>query len=289
MALRILTAPPGGGKTVNVSRAGIKLFKEENSFFKRHKKDYIYYLNIYSNYPVLLWYQKEKFLIRFPDDSIHVSVPVKLFYDDQLEESYYIKCKEEEREYYGVFSLKCKFIDMVIAWNFGKKVNFLIDEVQFMYDSQEYKDFPDCIAHFFQVHRHLNINMIYTNSQSLSRVIKRLLTISEEFWNVIEFKPKLFLLPFLAKVKFKVTYDIESSKSTENDKTLKENVEYKTVYFFNKRVYNSYISKYLGKLLEDLPYYKMETYDSLLMNKKDIMKSFNITKEEKEKLLKMEF
>ena len=32
------------------------------------------------------------------------------------------------------------------------------------------------------------LNMIYTNSQSLSRVIKRVLCVSEEFWNVIELK-----------------------------------------------------------------------------------------------------
>ena len=40
-------------------------------------------------------------------------------------------------------------------------------------------------------------NMIYTNSQSLARVIKRVLCVSEEFWNVINLKTYL-LLPFLS-------------------------------------------------------------------------------------------
>lgn len=224
-----------------------------------------------------------------PNGEIFPSVPIKKFIDKNNGLEYYQICKLEDREYFGVFSIKLNFIDMRIAWNFGINASFFIDEIQYMYDSQEYKDFPDCIAHFFQVHRHLGYNMIYTNSQSLSRVIKRVLCVSEEFWNVLDFKPKLFLLPFLAKVRFKITYDIESSKFTENQKEEKYYVDYSTVIFFNKRVFNSYITKYLGQLNKNLDYYKMHTYDNLLMSKKDILRSFNITKEEKQELQSMEF
>lgn len=289
MAVRILSAPVGKGKTVNLSRIAIKLYKEENNILKRHRKKYIHYNSIFSNYPILLWYQKRPFKYMLPDGQIENSVPIKKVSDSENGLEYYRKCKLGEQEYFGVYSIKINFIDMRIAWKFGVNASFFIDEIQYIYDSQEYKDFPDCIAHFFQVHRHLGYNMIYTNSQSLSRVIKRVLCVSEEFWNVLEFKPRLLLLPFLSKVKFKITYDIEGSKNSENEKEEKKYIDYNTIYFFNKRVFNSYITKYLGALNENLDFYKMQTYDDLLMNKKDILRSFNITKEQKEKLIEMEF
>ena len=156
---------------------------------------------------------------------------------------------------------------MRLTYNFGIDASFFIDELQYIYDSMEYKDFPDCIAHFFQVHRHLMVNMIYTNSQSLSRVIKRVLCVSEEFWNVIDFHTyKLF--PFLTRTEFKITFDIINSKNDENDRTENNNAEYQTVRFFNKRVFNGYITRYLGALNDGLPHYKNETYESLKMEKR---------------------
>ena len=288
MAVRVLSAPPGGGKTLNLTRLAISIYRRENNILKRHKKDYIHYNSIYSNYPILLWYQKKPFKYKRPDGEIKDAVPIKKIYDENLDCSYYISCDEEDREYYGVFSFKLRFTDMRITWNFGKDASFFIDELQYIYDSMEYKDFPDCIAHFFQVHRHLSYNMIYTNSQSLSRVIKRVLCVSEEFWNVLEYK-KLLLFPFLCKVKFKITNDITTSKNDENDKTENENAEYSTIYFFNKRVFNGYITKYLGALNDNLGYYKMTEYGSLKMEKKDILNGFNVSKDEKEKLMNMEF
>ena len=212
MAVRILSAPPGKGKTLNLSRIAINLYKEENNFIRRHKKNIVHYNSIYSNYPILLWYQKKPFKYMLPNGEIYNSVPIKKVIDSEVLQEYYCICDEKEKEYYGVFSIKLNFIDMRISWNFGQNASFFIDELQYIYDSMEYKDFPDCIAHFFQVHRHLGYNMIYTNSQSISRVIKRVLCVSEEFWNILEYK-KLLLLPFLSKVKFKITYDIENSKS----------------------------------------------------------------------------
>ena len=271
MAVRILSAPVGKGKTLNLSRIAIKLYKEENNIFKRHKENYIHYNSIYSNYPILLWYQKKPFKYMLPNGEVFNSVPIKKLVDRSTGLDYfhivdYEDFKDKGGIYWGVYSIKLNFIDMRIAWNFGQNASFFIDEIQYIYDSQEYKDFPDCIAHFFQVHRHLGYNMIYTNSQSLSRVIKRVLCVSEEFWNVLDFKPKLLLFPFLSKVKFKITYDIESSKSNENDKHEKDYIDYQTILFFNKRVFNSYITKYLGALNDNLDYYKMSTYNSLSMS-----------------------
>lgn len=288
MAVRVISAPPGAGKTLNMTRIAIKLYKEANSFINRHKKDYIHYNCIYSNYPILLWYQKKKFKYFLPNGEQKESIPIKKVYDKNLDCEYYVECNEEEREYYGVFSLKVRFTDMRLTYNFGYGASFFIDELQYIYDSMEYKDFPDCIAHFFQVHRHLSYNMIYTNSQSLSRVIKRVLCVSEEFWNVIDLKTYK-LLPFLSKVEFKITTDIIGSKNSENDKFEDLNAVYERIYFLNKRVFNGYITKYLGALNNELPYYKCETYDGLKMSKSDIMKGFIVSNKEKEELKEMLF
>lgn len=288
MAVRVITAPPGQGKTLNMTRIAIKIFKEQNPILHRIKEDYIFYNSIYSNYPILVWYQKKTFNYMLPNGIEKKSIPIKKVYDEELDCSYYVECEEKEKEYYGMFSMKVKFTDMRLKYDFGKDASFFIDELQYIYDSMEYKDFPDCIAHFFQVHRHLSCNMIYTNSQSLSRVIKRVLCVSEEFWNVIELKQYL-LLPFLSRTTFKITTDIVGSKNNEND--LKEDLgaTYVTDRFFNKRVYNGYITKYLGALKKDLPYYQCETYSGLKMDKSDIMKGFIISSKEKEELKEMLF
>lgn len=288
MAVRVISAPPGKGKTLNMTRIAIKIFREQNPFLKRIKNNYIMYNSIYSNYPILLWYQKKPFKYISPGGEEKKSIPMKKIFDEELDQTYYEKCDEKECEVYGMLSNKLKFTDMRLKYNFGKDASFFIDELQYIYDSMEYKDFPDCIAHFFQVHRHLNYNMIYTNSQSLSRVIKRVLCVSEEFWNVIELKQYL-LLPFLSKTTFKITNDIINSKNSENNLNEDKNAEYVTDRFFNKRVYNGYITKYLGELNKDLPFYNKGQYDSLKMEKSDIIKGFMISNQEKEELKEMLF
>lgn len=54
MAVRVISAPPGAGKTLNMTRLAIALYKEANNFFKRHNENYVHYNSIYSNYPILL-------------------------------------------------------------------------------------------------------------------------------------------------------------------------------------------------------------------------------------------
>ena len=55
MAIRVITAPPGHGKTLNMTRKAIQIFNNQNNVLNRiNKKDYIYYNSIYSNYPNLL-------------------------------------------------------------------------------------------------------------------------------------------------------------------------------------------------------------------------------------------
>ena len=286
MAVRVLTAPPGCGKTLNLTRKGMQLFRRENNIFKRNKKDYIFYNSIYSNYPILLWHSKKKFKYMNPDEEIKESIPIKKVYDPNTKSWFYTECKEEEKEYYGCFSIYVKFTDMRLKYNFGWNASFLIDEIQYIYDSQEYKDFPDCIAHFFQVHRHLNYNMIYTNSQSLSRVIKRVLCVSEEYWNVLKLK-HIFGITY---VKYIIRTDMSSGKDDENKK-IKDEDQYDIFrdFYFNKWVFDGYITKYLNALNDDLPKYKCYNYKSLKMPKNFILNGFMISQQEKEELKKQNF
>lgn len=288
MAVRVLSAPPGHGKTLNLTRIAIQIFKEQNPFLHRIKEKYVYQNNIYSNYPILLWYKKRPFKYIDGNNIECDSIPIKKIYDQELDCEYYAECEEEEAEKYGCFSNYIKFTDMRLKYRFKKNASFFIDELQYIYDSMEYRDFPDCIAHFFQVHRHLSYEMIYTNSQSLSRVIKRVLCVSEEFWNVVELKQYL-LLPFLSKCTFKITTDINTSKNNENSQSNDVNAEYVTTRFFNKRTYSGYITKYLGALNEGLPLYPTKTFRSLKMEKEDILKGFMISNKEKEELKEMLF
>ena len=266
MAVRVITAPPGHGKTLNMTRIAISLFEEEN---KENIKDKIkriknkelkkYKNTIYSNYPIRL--KKTKKLVK-----------VKNGLDP------------EEKLTSTIYSNKLKFGDMNLSNIFCDNACFFIDEIAFNYDSMDYKDFPDAIAHFFQVHRHLDYKYIYTNSQSLSRIIKRVLCISEEYWNVISLWT---FLPFVCRVKFKITYDIETSKKEENiiGKDSKTIVK----WFFKKRVFEAYDTKYLSVLKQIGKDYNKGTFDSLQMTKEEILENFIMTKQEKEKLNKLEF
>lgn len=286
MAVRVLTAPPGKGKTLGLTRKAIQIFNDQNKLIDKLKKEFVFYNSIYSNYPILLHHSKKKFKYKTPDGKIKESIPIKKIYDQKIKKSYYTECSEEEKEYYGCFSIYVRFTDMRLKYYFGWDASFFIDELQYIYDSQEYKDFPDCIAHFFQVHRHLNCNMIYTNSQSLSRVIKRVLCVSEEYWNVLTLKHFLGI----TYTKYIIRTDMSSGKDDEN-KNIRNEDEY-DIYrdiYFNKWVFNGYITKYLNALADDLELYPCKNFRSLKMPKDFILSGFMITAKEKEELKKQEF
>lgn len=286
MAVRVITAPPGMGKTLNMSRIAKDLFDEHNgiNILKRNCK--MPQVNIYSNYPICVYKKKHNFkYLNGAGEEIEATPGLNEegFSKEDVEimqELYPSRKFSKEFIYYGAFSNKLKFTDMRLKYRFCENASFFIDEISFIYDSMEYKDFPDCIAHFFFVHRHLGYNMIYTNSQSLSRIIKRVLVISEEYWNILELKN---MFHFFIRVKFKVTNDIKGSKDFEN---LEEDLrsEIVTKWFIKKRAYETYESKYFGMLNKDLPLYSIGNYESVLMNKEDIIKGFIIPFGVKEEL-----
>jgi len=282
MAIRVITGPPGTGKTLTMTQMALEEFKVINKGIK--KNNYVWYNSIYSNYPILLKKSKKKFLAT-SGNGTYESIPIKRK-ERENGDKYWEICKEEEKEYYGIFSNKIKLNDMRIKWKFTPQASFYIDEIQYIYDSMEYNDFPDCIAHFFQVHRHLDYNMIWTNSQSISRIIKRILCVSEEFWNIIENK-KFFGLWY--RLDFAITTNIVASKSTENDLIDNPNINYYRKRFWCKKVNNSYLSKYLNELNSNLPIYNIQQWNSMLVEKRDIIKGFIVSKQEKEELKNMLF
>ncbi len=265
MAVRVITAPPGYGKTLNMTRIAIELFNKHNEINlinelrdKILKKDKIYRVNIYSNYPILL--KKSDKNLLWVDGAGNV------------------KTGKE------IYSNVIKFTDMCLSWNFCEEASFFIDEIAFTYDSMEYKDFPDAISHFFMIHRHLGYNMIYTNSQSISRIIKRVLCVSEEYWNVISM---IKFLPIFNRVKFKITYDMKSSKESENIVDDRQEI---VIKWFNKRkVYEAYDTKYLSELKKGLEKYDRGQWKSKRMTKEEILNNFIVSKEEKERLKDLEF
>lgn len=281
MAVRVVTGPPGTGKTLTLTEMALEEFKVKN---KRRRNKNLYYNSIFSNYPILLKKSKKKF---YATDGFkkYESIPIKKDIKENGDK-YYKKCKEEEREYYGIFSNKIRLNDMRIKWRFSPDASFFIDEIQYIYDSMEYNDFPDCIAHFFQVHRHLDYNMIWTNSQSISRIIKRVLCVSEEFWNIIN---KKTILGLYYRMDFAITTNIVASKTTENDLIDNPNIEYYRKRFFCNKVNNAYISKYLNELNANLPIYNIQQWESMLVEKRDIMRGFIVSREEKEELKRMIF
>lgn len=287
MAVRIITGPPGSGKTLLMTHFAISEFKKENSFIDvlKEKQNYIYKNYIYSNYPILL--KKSKKMFKYTNDfEIYDAIPIKLVYDEFLKKEYYTFCDIADMEYFGMFSNKLIFTDMRLKYLFPSNASFYIDEVQYIYDSMEYKDFPDCVAHFFQVHRHLGYNNIYTNSQSLSRVIKRLLCVSEEFFNIVD---RRNILKLYYKMELAITTNINFSKNVENDMSDNPNIDYEVFRFFCKRVNTSYLTKYLGALNYGLPPYIKGQYSSMLMSKSDIIRGFMVSSAEKDELQKQLF
>lgn len=118
---------------------------------------------------------------------------------------------------------------MILKNKFKKGANFYIDEIQQKYDSMEYKDFPDSIAHYFQVHRHFD-NNIYTNSQSQSRIIKRVLCLGEEYWTITSFR---ILFGFVI-MHIRITFDMHNNLESNNGNTNVDYIERRLIFRIKK-------------------------------------------------------
>lgn len=266
MSVVIIDAKPGMGKTLLMTYFSYKNFKKKNPPLKVwftekiRRKPYVYDLSEYSDFPILLKKPK-KTLFRKKQKLYKV-------YDDF----------GEVKEVPFITSLKCRIFDLILDNKFREGANFYIDEIQQKYDSMEYKDFPDSIAHYFQAHRHFN-NNIYTNSQSQSRIIKRVLCLGEEYYSIYSFR----VLFGFAILHIRITYDMHNNLESNNGNT---NVDYldKRIIFKIKKIGSMYDSKYLRHLQDNSRIYRSSMFESLNLSKEDILYSFFPSDREKEKL-----
>ena len=269
MSVIIVDAKPGFGKTLLMTYFAYKNFKQKNPplkvWFTEHikRKPYIYDLSEYSDFPIVFKRPKKK----------KKGYKIYRYYDslNNISESTHLT------------SLKFRIFDLILDNKFKEGANFYIDEIQQKYDSMEYKDFPDSIAHYFQAHRHFD-NNIYTNSQSQSRIIKRVLCLGEEYWSVMSFRK---ILGFVI-MHIRITFDMHNNLESNNGNTNVDFVE-KRIIFRLKKIGKMYDSKYLRYLQEDSKPYITSMYDSLQLNKEDLLNSFFASDEEREKLKKQRY
>ena len=219
--LRIITGKPGMGKTLLETYLSYKKFKELNPPLKIWftekilRKKYVYNIVNYSDYPIIFKFPKKNKIYYYYDEN------------GDVKSSQYLT------------ALKCRIFDLILDNKFENGAFFTFDEIQQKYDSMEYKEFPDCIAHYCQAHRHFD-NDIVINSQSQSRIIKRLLVLAEEYYDIREFR-KIFGFGIC---KVRITWDM--SASLENGRFNDNNidVEYRTIIMRLKKIGKMYDSKY---------------------------------------------
>ena len=265
MSVIIIDAKPGFGKTLLETYFAYKNFKEKNPPLKVwftekvKRKPYIYDLSEYSDFPIFLKKPRKK--------------------------GAYAYYNENNEICYSPFltSLKTRIFDMNLCNKFKKGANFYIDEIQQKYDSMEYKDFPDSIAHYFQVHRHFD-NNIYTNSQSQSRIIKRILCLGEEYWTITSFR---ILFGFVI-MHIRITFDMHNNLESNNGNTKVDYID-KRVIFRIKKIGSMYDSKYLRHLQDNSKMYKSCLYNSLELTEQEVLHGFFPTQEEKDKLQKQRY
>lgn len=256
-----LTGRPGKGKTLTLVSIAYKNFIKKNPPLKVwwtekiKRKPYVYDLSEYSDFPIC-FKKAKKGKIYYIKGYDSTPIPVS-----------------------SIFSLKCRIFDLILENKFLPSANFYFDEIQAKYDSMDYKDFPDCIAHYMQAHRHFD-NNIYTDSQSQSRIIKRILVLSEEYWNIEDFR-KFF---GIAICNIRCTWEKSASLEDNSSNNLISDFDYFRRFFRLKKIGSMYDSKYLRFLQEDSKPYKIELYNSLTMTKEDLLTSFFPSEQEKERL-----
>lgn len=261
--LVLLLGKPGMGKTLTMTSICYKNFKEKNPPFKvwftEHilRKKYVYDLSEYSDFPIMLKKPKKKKLYYYYDEN------------NEIKSSPFLT------------TLKFRIFDLHLDNKFKDNADFYIDEIQQKYDSMEYKDFPDCIAHYCQAHRHFD-NNIYINSQSQSRVIKRLVVLAEEYWDIRSFR--IFFKNF-AICNIRRTWDMSANLENGMYNDSVADVEYFRKFFKIKKIGKLYDSKYLRLLQTDSKKYESKLYDSLQLDKETLLNSFFPSNEERKALL----
>jgi len=231
---------PGKGKNVFTVHEARKHYKKTNSILRRlirkiFKRETTVN-NVYSNFPILL--------------------------------------KNSRKEEKKIYSNKVMLNDLNLKNRFQKDSVIIIDEVQAIYDSDEFKDFPKEIAVFNQFHRHFDIKDIYYISQHPSRIVKKLRNIIPEF-----IKIRTFVIIPIIKLSFmyySVYYEFDDYGKWHHPKKEAKTYDVKNKFkiFFARGVFTSYKSKYLNEIIKDKPLLTRGSYTSLDLDKKDILNMF---------------
>ena len=167
---------------------------------------------------------------------------------------------------------------------FPEGTSIFIMEVQLCYDSTEYNKFPDIIAAFLQAHRHGGIRDIFFDSQSMSRIIKKMRIIACERWQILWTFHLNNMIPFipLGITKYKICYD------TEEEQTSDLGNETRVRFFNTKKVSNSYDTCCLSALWQYATPFDRGCYNSLKMTYEDVADIYFKNKEFKTQILSRE-
>jgi len=252
--ITIITGKPGLGKTASQTGFLLQHYKNDNALVLK----LLYRLKYHSKRPI-----------------------VNLCYSN-----YPILLDKKNNIWSHCGSLK----DMVLKWKYPQGSHMVIDEPQIMYDSDAYKDFPKAIAHFFQTHRHLGIKHLYTNTQSLARLMKKLRSLAEYYYDNIKYIDKIPIigipLPWVF-VKCIVSFDENSADAPRQESNYVANTEW---HIFNKkRLYNAYDDKYLSALQDDAKKYPERYWSNYHMTHEEIIRYFMISNDEKAELDLIEY
>lgn len=242
MSVVIVNGTPGKGKTLNLTREAIRQYNQTNSFINRFARK-------------LAGKPTRKNLI-------YSSYPILL---------------DKKR---NIYSHKCSIYDLTLDNKFPEGASIFIMEIQLCYDSSEYSLFPDVIAAFLQAHRHGGIRDIFFDSQSMSRIIKKMRIIACERWQILWTFHLNRFIPFipLGVTKYKICYDTEEEQTTDlNDET--------RIKFFNTRkVSKAYDTRCLSALWENATDFDNGCYNDLKMDFDDIKETYFKDSEYKERL-----
>ena len=144
------------------------------------------------------------------------------------------------------------------------------------FDSLDFKNFPKILRTTFQTHRHFGINNIFIISQHPSRVVKQARVLVSEFYEIV----KYIKIPFIGVAMFRYNIYYNDEDFGKSVKVKKSDVNYrfsKKIKFFRyKKVFKSYDTKYMKKLVDDENYISKVQFTDLDMDKHDIISNFNV-------------
>lgn len=232
MSVVIVNGVPGKGKTLNLTREAIRQYNHDNSFLNR-------FFRKIQGKPTR-------------KNLIYSSYPILL---------------DKKRK---IYSHKVSIYDLTIDNKFPENSSIFIMEIQLCYDSTEYSMFPDIIAAFLQAHRHGGIRDIFFDSQSMSRIIKKMRIIACERWNILWTFHLNKFIPFipLGITCYKICYDTEEERTTD----LKDELR---IRFFNtSKVSKAYDTRCLSALWENATNFDKGCYNSLKMSYQDIADTY---------------